>query len=179
VTQAASHAPARPARAARPEPLRLRLIGSGRQASRLPFLALTGLVVILGVLGLAALTVAVNQQAFAIARLEQAGREAAGRYSVLQADVDRLRAPARLGKVAEDRGLAPVGRTRVVRWPSAPERRGAAASGGDAAASRAAPAAAAPPAAAGPPPPARPGADPGRIWTPDDPFPLKQYLAQP
>ncbi|HKE98553.1 MAG TPA: hypothetical protein VKG45_06465 [Actinomycetes bacterium] len=175
MTQAASHAPPRPARAPRAEPQhRLRVIRAPRAGSRLPFLALAGLVVVVGVLGLAALTVAVNQQAFAIARLEQQTRDSAGRYTVLQADVDRLRSPARLSQVARERGLGAATPARFQRWPSARDATTPAAAR-DGTASQAAPTAAPSPAAAGAPT----AADAGRVWTPDDPFPLKQYLAQP
>jgi hypothetical protein len=133
---------------------------------RLPFLLLTGLVVVAGVLALAALTAAVNQQAFAVAKLEQANRSAAGRYSLLQAEVDSLRSPSRVAAVARSRGLEPVHKARIVRWP-----------GTSGAPNASTPAAASSLAAGG-----VETTDPtksGRVWTLDDPFPLKHYLAEP
>jgi cell division protein FtsL len=174
--QAATRAAQRPVRPPQPRP-RLRLARPRRPASRLAFAVLTALVVVAGVLALAALTVAVNQQAFTVARLEQATRQSATRYSVLQAEVDALRSPARVSRVAHERGLHPISRARIVRWPSSAPR-----SGGNASL---APSAATSPAAAGATSPAAIGdtGDPvksaGQLWTQDDPFPLKHYLAQP
>jgi cell division protein FtsL len=173
-SQAATRAGQRAVRAPQQPPLRLRL-ARPRPASRLAFAVLTALVVVAGVLALAALTVAVNQQAFTVAGLEQATRQSATRYSVLQAEVDALRSPARVSRVAHERGLRPISRARIVRWPSAPR------SGGNASL---APAAATSPAAAGASKSAAgdnvdPVKSAGQVWTEDDPFPLKHYLAQP
>jgi cell division protein FtsL len=149
---------------------RLRLARRRTPTSRLAFALLTALVVVAGVLALAALTVTVNQQAFAVARLEQANRQAATRYSALQAEVDALKSPARVSRVAHDRGLRPAARARIVKWPSA------ARGGGDASL---APTAATSPAAVGAATADDPVKAAGQVWTEDDPFPLKHYLAQP
>jgi hypothetical protein len=163
ISQAATTGARRPNRQPAPQQ-RLRLLAR-RRGRRLPFLLLTGLVVVAGVLALAALTTAVNQQAFAVARLEQANRSAAARYSLLQAEVDGLRSPARVAGVARSRGLQPVHRARIVRWPGPTGDRSPT------------PAAASSLAAGG----VRtdPAKTDGWVWTLDDPFPLKHYLAQP
>jgi hypothetical protein len=130
-----------------------------QRVPRLPFVLLTGLVVVAGVLALAVLTATVNQQAFAVAKLDRANREASTRYSVLQAEVDTLKSPSK---------------AHIVRWPSA-----AGAHGGTTSLT---PAAATSPAAAGVPttdPTRDPARAAGQVWTSDDPFPLKHYLAQP
>jgi cell division protein FtsL len=136
-----------------------------------PFVLLTGAVIVAGVIALAALTTAVNQQAFSIAKLDRDNKAAATQYSVLQSEVDALQAPARVSQVAHERGLKPISKARIVNWPS---------SGGRQASPT--PGAATSPAAAGvsTTDPARDAARAaGRVWTPDDPFPLKHYLAQP
>jgi cell division protein FtsL len=166
----------RPARAPQPEQqFRLRLARRVQPTSRLAFALLTGLVVVAGVIALAALTVAVNQQAFTVVKLEKATKQSATRYSVLQAEVDALKSPARVSRVAAERGLRPISRARIVRWPSAAQTGGNASLASTAATS---------PAAVG----ATAGevgdnGDPvkaaGQVWTEDDPFPLKHYLAQP
>ena len=154
-----------PRRGIRPQPDRQPLVlAKAAQASRVPFVLLTAGVVVAGVLALAALTVTVNQQAFAVARLEQSTRAGAARYSELQAEVGVLRSPARISRVAHQRGLRPVLRARIVRWPSSPE--------GEVPTT---PAAATSPAAVG----VRTDPLEGQAWTPADPLPLKHYLAQP
>jgi cell division protein FtsL len=163
----ASSAASRAAQQRRPG---LRLARRAQPTSRLAFALLTALVVVAGVLALAALTVTVNQQAFTVARLEQANRQAATRYSVLQAEVDALSSPARVSRVAHARGLRPVSRARIVAWPSATRRGGGASL---------APTAATSPAAVGATAAHDPVKAAGQLWTEDDPFPLKHYLAQP
>ena len=152
----------RPTHEPRPEPRRrLRAVTPARRVPRLPFIVLAALVVVAGVLGLVSLNVNVNQQAFAIARLERANREAENRYASLQADLDRLKAPDRIAREAAKRHLVPAGRPRVERWP------------GSQAGDTTSPGAATSPAAPG-------AGSSGRAdaW-PQDPFPLKQYLAEP
>lgn len=157
-----------PARTPRPEPpRRLKVIPARPPRRRLPFLLLVGATIVAGVLGLSALSVAVNQQAFRISELTAASRDVERRYSVLQAEVDELRSPQRIAAIAQHRGLQPVTRARIQSWPGQP------------AAQRTEPEAASSPAASHPE-----GGDAtkelaGRVWTPDDPFPLKHYLAQP
>jgi hypothetical protein len=157
-----------PANAPRPraaQRARLFAVAQARRAPRLPFLLLTLAVIVAGVLGLVALNVSVNQQAFAIAKLESANRDAEARYEGLQADVDRLKAPARVAKAVADGGLVPAGRPRVATWPGS---RGRGTTSPGAASSPAAPGARL----------ADGAADPG--WSlGDDPFPLKRYLAEP
>jgi cell division protein FtsB len=154
----------RPRPRATPGPLLFAVVAH-RRIPRLPFLLLTLAVIAAGVLGLVSLNVGVNQQAFAIARLERDNRAAAARYTSLQADVDRLKAPDRIARAAKARGMVPAGRPRVASWPGS--RAGATASPG-AATSPAAPGAR----LAG-------GDDPAGWSLGDDPFPLKRYLAEP
>ena len=147
----------------RPDPRRrLRAVTRPRRVSRLPFILFAGLVIVAGAIGLLSLNVNVNQQAFTIAKLERANRDAENRYSTLQADVDRLKAPDRIAREAAKHGLVPAGRPRVSSWP-----------GSKPGATTSAPGAATSPAAPG----AGSGNDPG-AWSPD-PNPLKQYLAEP
>jgi cell division protein FtsL len=115
-------------------------------------------VVVAGVLGLVALSIAVNQQAFALAELERSTHDLTVRHSTLRADVDRLRAPDRIERIARERGLEPVQKAHIAAWPGSARD---ATSGG--AGQAGAPAA---------------SAD-GRLWTVDDPHPIKHYLAQP
>ncbi len=153
----------RPASEPRPQPRRrLRAVAPARRVPRLPFIVLAALAVVAGVLGLVSLNVSVNQQAFAIARLERANRQAETRYASLQADTARLRAPDRIAHEAARRHLVPAGRPRVAAWP------------GSRAAGTTSPGAASSPAAPGAGSPDDAGA-----WPPQDPFPLKQYLAEP
>lgn len=166
----ASPATTRPAKTPRAEPpRRLRVIPARPPARKLPFLLLVGVAIVAGVLGLSALSVAVNQQAFKISELTSANREIEERYSVLQADVDALRSPARISAIAHHRGLRPVTRARIEPWPNQPAATGER-QGQEAASSPAA---------------SDPGAGDatkelaGRVWTMEDPFPLKHYLAQP
>jgi hypothetical protein len=152
----------RPTYEPRSEPRRrLRAVTPARRAPRLPFIVLAALVVVAGVLGLVSLNVSVNQQAFTIARLQRSGHEAENRYAGLQADIDRLKSPDRIAHEAARRHLVPAGRPRVARWPGA--RAGDETSPGAATS------------------PAAPGAGSSgdaQAW-PQDPFPLKQYLAEP
>jgi hypothetical protein len=179
----------RPSHDPRPDPRRLRAVGQVRRARRLPFIVLSALIVVAGVLGLLSLNVNVNQQAFAIAKLERANRDAQNRYASLQADIDRLRAPDRIAREAASQHLVPAGRPRVSTWPGS--QPGKTTSPGAATSSPAAPGEATSPGAATSP--AAPGAgstgDPA--WSPQgsvspdddawsqDPFPLKRYLAEP
>jgi hypothetical protein len=121
-------------------------------------------VVVAGVLGLVALSIAVNQQAFALAKLERSTQDLTVRHSTLRGDVDRLRAPDRVERIARKRGLEPVQRARIAAWPGSAAGTKAAGTrtAGDATAEAATPASA--------------GA---RLWTVDDPHPIKHYLAQP
>ncbi len=152
----------RPIHDPRPDPRRrLRAVGQARRARRLPFIVLAALMVVAGVLALLSLNVNVNQQAFAIAELERANRDAENRYSSLQADIDRLKAPDRIAREAARQHLVPAGRPRVSTWPGS--QPGEATSPG-AATSPAAPGAGSP--------------DDAAAWS-QDPFPLKQYLAEP
>ena len=84
---------------------------------RLPFLLLTMAAIVAGVFGLVALNVSVNQQSFRISELQRQNRLAEARWTALQADVDRLKAPARIAKAARSARLVPAGRPRVVAWP--------------------------------------------------------------
>jgi cell division protein FtsL len=158
-----------PARAPRPgnqQAGRLRAVGRPSGAPRLPFLLLTVAVIVVGVLGLVSLNVSVNQQSFQLSRLERDSRAAESRWTSLQAEVDRLKAPSRIAREAAAAGLVPEGRARLVAWPGSRARdRGTASPG--AASSPAAPGAR-----------AAPGADPAGT-TLEDPFPLKRYLAEP
>ena len=148
----------RPAPRPRPAPRQLRAVAPARRRRRLPFVLLTAGLMVAGVLGLVTLNVTVNQQAFTIARLSGENREAERRYTVLQADVDRLKAPERIARVAASRGMVTAGRPRVAAWPAG---RPAAGSRGSATS------------------PAAPGTRPGDAAWANDPFPLKPYLAQP
>jgi hypothetical protein len=164
----------RPSHDPRPDPRRrLRAVGQAQRVRRLPFIILAALIVVAGVLGLLSLNVNVNQQAFAIAKLERANRDAENRYASLQADIDRLKAPDRIASEAARQHLMRAGRPRVSTWPGS--KRGEATSPGAATS------------------PAAPGAgstgdptwgsqdSPGSgddAWS-QDPFPLKQYLAEP
>ena len=155
---------ARATRPLREQRASLRAVIPVRRVPRLPFLLLTIAVMVVGVLGLVALNVSVNQQSFQISRLQRENREAETRWTALQADVDRLKAPARIAKAARNAKLAPAGRPRVVAWPGSRGR------------DVASPGAATSPAA--------PGAglargDDQSGWTAGDPFPLKRYLAEP
>ena len=143
---------------------RLRAVAPISRVPRLPFLLLTIAVIVAGVFGLVALNVSVNQQSFRISELQRQNRLAEARWTALQADVDRLKAPARIAKAGKAAQLAPAGRPRVVAWPGSRGR------------DVATPGAATSPAA--------PGAglargDDQSGWTAGDPFPLKRYLAEP
>jgi cell division protein FtsL len=136
---------------------RLRAVAPISRVPRLPFLLLTVAAIVAGVFGLVALNVSVNQQSFRISELQQQNRLAEARWTALQADVDRLRAPARIAKAARSARLVPAGRPRVVAWPGSRGKQDVA-----------------PPGAATSP--AAPGAG---LAQGDDPFPLKRYLAEP
>jgi hypothetical protein len=152
-----------PRQAPRPQLPRLRAVAPVSRVPRLPFLLLTLGMIVAGVFGLVALNVSVNQQSFQISELQQDNRLAEARWTALQADVDRLKAPARIAKAGKAAQLAPAGRPRVVAWPGSRGR------------DVATPGAATSPAA--------PGAGLARGdesgWTAGDPFPLKRYLAEP
>ncbi|HWD47113.1 MAG TPA: hypothetical protein VHM23_25940, partial [Actinomycetota bacterium] len=113
------------ARAPRPAPRpqlqlpRLRAVAPISRVPRLPFLLLTIAAIVAGVFGLVALNVSVNQQSFRISELQRENRLAEARWTALQADVDRLKAPARIARAAKEARLAPAGRPRVVKWPGA------------------------------------------------------------
>jgi cell division protein FtsL len=158
------------ARAARQAPRpqlqlpRLRAVAPIRRVPRLPFLLLTAAAIVAGVFGLVALNVSVNQQSFRITELQEQNRQAEARWTALQAEVDRLKAPARIAKAGKAARLAPAGRPRVVAGLV----------------SGAHPLTTPGP----PPPPPPPGAgltrgDDQSGWTAGDPFPLKRYLAEP
>jgi cell division protein FtsL len=157
-----SSLPARASRPVREQHASLRAVIPVRRVPRLPFLLLT-----LGVLGLVALNVSVNQQSFEISKLQRENQAAETRWTALQAEVDRLKAPSRIAKAASAAHLVPAGRARVVAWPGSRVRGRGSASPGAATS------------------PAAPGA--GRVaggddqsgWTLGDPFPLKRYLAEP
>ena len=136
---------------------RLRAVAPISRVPRLPFLLLTLAAIVAGVFGLVALNVSVNQQSFRISELQKQNRLAEARWTALQADVDRLRAPARIAKAARSARLVPAGRPRVDAWP-----------GGRGGRNVATPGAATSPAA--------PGAG---LAQGDDPYPLKRYLAEP
>jgi cell division protein FtsL len=158
---------ARATRYAREQRAGLRAVIPVRRVPRLPFLLLTLAVMVVGVLGLVALNVSVNQQSFEISRLQRENRAAEARWTAMQAEVDRLKAPSRIAKAASAAHLVPAGRARVVAWPGSRVRGRSSASPGAATS------------------PAAPGA--GRVaggddqsgWTLGDPFPLKRYLAEP
>jgi cell division protein FtsL len=159
--------PARATRPVREQRASLRAVIPVSRVPRLPFLLLTLAVMVVGVLGLVALNVSVNQQSFAISRLQRENRAAETRWTAMQAEVDRLKAPSRIAKAASAAHLIPAGRARVVAWPGSRVRGRGSASPGAATS------------------PAAPGA--GRVaggddqsgWTLGDPFPLKRYLAEP
>jgi hypothetical protein len=152
-------APTRPApRPPAPPLFRLRAVAPVGRRRRLPFVLLTLGLMVAGVLGLVTLNVTVSQQAFEIAHLSQANREAERRYGALQAEVDRLKAPGRITRVATGRGMVPAGRPRVAAWPGG---RPATGSRGQATS------------------PAAPGTRQGDSAWAQDPDPLKPYLAQP
>ena len=165
VSTATGHARA-PRQAPRPhlQLPRLRAVAPISRVPRLPFLLLTIAAIVAGVFGLVALNVSVNQQSFRISELQRQNRLAEARWTALQADVDRLKAPARIAKAARNaqagpRRPAPGGRlARLARqqmWPPRGRRL--------------------------PPPPPGP-ASPEATTSPAgrrDPFPLKRYLAEP
>jgi cell division protein FtsL len=159
--------PARATRPLREQRASLRAVIPVRRVPRLPFLLLTLGVMVVGVLALVALNVSVNQQSFEISRLQRENRDAEARWTAMQAEVDRLKAPSRIAKAASAAHLVPAGRARVVAWPGSKVRGRGTASPGAATS------------------PAAPGA--GRVargddqsgWTLGDPFPLKRYLAEP
>ena len=160
-----------PARAPRQAPRpqfqlpRLRAVAPISRVPRLPFLLLTIAVIVAGVFGLVALNVSVNQQSFRISELQRQNRLAEARWTALQADVDRLKAPARIAKAGATARLTPAGRPKVVAWPGSRGR------------NVAAPGAASSPAAPGAG--LARGDDDQSGWTAGDPFPLKRYLAEP
>jgi len=123
---------------------------------------LAALVVVAGVLGLVSLNVSVNQQAFTIAKLQRSSREAENRYAGLQAEIDRLKSPDRIAREAARRHLVPAGRPRVARWPGSVSPSGETSPG----------------AATSPAAPGAGSSGDAQAW-PEDPFPLKQYLAEP
>jgi cell division protein FtsL len=110
---------------------RLRAVAPISRVPRLPFLLLTLAAIVAGVFGLVALNVSVNQQSFRISELQEQNRQAEARWTALQADVDRLKAPARIAKAAKAAGLAPAGRPRVVAWPGSRGRNVAGWTAGD------------------------------------------------
>jgi cell division protein FtsL len=158
---------ARATRPLREQRASLRAVLPVSRVPRLPFLLLTLAVMVVGVLCLVALNVSVNQQSFEISRLQRQNRAAEARWTAMQAEVDRLKAPSRIAKAASAAHLVPAGRARVVAWPGSRVRGRGTASPGAATS------------------PAAPGA--GRVaggddqsgWTLGDPFPLKRYLAEP
>ena len=164
MSTATGHARSTPRQAPRPQLPKLRAVAPISRVPRLPFLLLTLGVMVAGVFGLVALNVSVNQQSFRISELQKDNRLAEARWTALQADVDRLKAPARIVKAGKAAGLVPAGRPRVAAWPGSRGRD------------------VAPPGAATSP--AAPGAglargDDQSGWTAGDPFPLKRYLAEP
>jgi cell division protein FtsL len=165
MSSATGHARSVPRQASRPPLPRLRAVAPIARVPRLPFLLLTLALIVAGVFGLVALNVSVNQQSFQISELQRQNRAAETRWTTLQAEVDRLKAPARIARAAADARLVPAGRSRVVAWPGSTARGRAVASPG---------------AASSPPAPGAGlanGDDAG--WTAGDPFPLKRYLAEP
>jgi cell division protein FtsL len=158
---------ARATRPLREQRASLRAVLPVSRVPRLPFLLLTLAVMVVGVLCLVALNVSVNQQSFEISRLQRQNRAAEARWTAMQAEVDRLKAPSRIAKAASAAHLVPASRARVVAWPGSRVRGRGTASPGAATS------------------PAAPGA--GRVaggddqsgWTLGDPFPLKRYLAEP
>jgi cell division protein FtsL len=163
---AAGHARGAPRPAPRPQRPRLRAVAPVIRVRRLPFLLLTLAVIVTGVLGLVSLNVTVNQQSFQISRLQRETRAAEARWTDLQAEVDWLKAPARIAGAAKAARLVPAGRSRVVAWPGSRLRGRNLASPGAATS------------------PFSPCADLARGddesgSTLGDPFPLKRYLAEP
>jgi cell division protein FtsL len=163
---ATGQAPGVPRTAPRPQHPGLRAVAPAVRVRRLPFLLLTLAVIVAGVLGLVSLNVTVNQQSFQISRLQRDTRAAEARWTDLQAEVDRLKAPARIAAAAKAGHLVPAGRARVAAWPGSRWRGREVASPGAATS------------------PAAPGAglargDDESGWTAGDPFPLKRYLAEP
>jgi hypothetical protein len=169
VTQASSRAYAQAPQPAYDSPARswLRVVAPSRRARRAPFMVLLAIVVGVGVLGLVALSIAVNQQAFALAELERSTHDLTIRHSTLRADVDRLRAPGRIERIARRRGLEPVQRARIAAWPGTAGPESAGKTAGKTAGTAGGQVATPPPSAG------------GRLWTVDDPHPIKHYLAQP
>jgi cell division protein FtsL len=165
MSTATGHARATPRPAPR-QRAKLRAVAPVIRVPRLPFLLLTLAVIVVGVLGLVALNVSVNQQSFQISRLQSDTRAAEARWTDLQAGVDRLKAPARIAKAAQYAHLVPAGRTRVVTWPGSRSR------GPDVAPPGAATSPAAPGAGLA-------GGDDESGGALGDPFPLKRYLAEP
>src|SRR4029450_5450258 len=108
---------------------RLRAVAPISRVPRLPFLLLTIGAIVAGGFGLGALNVSVNDQSFQTTELHRQTRQAEARWTALQVDVDRLKAPARIAKAAKSAKLAPAGRPRVVAWPG-PRGPGAARRGG-------------------------------------------------
>jgi cell division protein FtsL len=162
VTQATSRAVAQPARSQpHPQPRSwLRVVSPSRRIRKAPFIVLLATVVIAGMLALVLLSVAVNQQAFTLAKLERSTGDLTVRHSTLRAEVDRLSSPERIERIAAGRGLEPVRSARIVAWPGQ--------AGGQPAKAGTGGAGTRPQVSAG-----------GRLWTADDPHPLKHYLAQP
>jgi cell division protein FtsL len=167
MSTAAGHASQRQPEPRPAAPL-LRAVAPARRQHRLPFLLLTAALVVAGVLALVVLNVTVSQQAFAIAHLRQANHDAETRYNQLQAQVDTLRAPARIAQLARAHGMVPAGRPRVATLPGSaagsapPEAATSPAASGEAAGAATSPAA----------------PDSDQAWS-GDPFPLKRYLAEP
>jgi hypothetical protein len=164
MSTATGHARSAPRQGPRPQLPRLRAVAPISRVPRLPFLLLTLGLIVAGVFGLVALNVSVNQQSFRISELQNDNRLAEARWTALQADVDRLKAPARIARAGKAARLVPAGRPRVAAWPGA--------RGNDVATPGAATS------------PAAPGAglargDEQSGWTAGDPFPLKRYLAEP
>jgi cell division protein FtsL len=164
MSTATGHARSVPRQVLRPQLPRLRAVAPIARVPRLPFLLLTLALIVAGVFGLVALNVSVNQQSFQISELQRQNRVAETRWTTLQAEVDRLKAPARIARAADGK-LVPAGRSRVVAWPGSTARGRAVASPGAASS------------------PAAPGAGLAHGdeagWTAGDPFPLKRYLAEP
>ncbi len=142
---------------------RLRVVTQVHRVPRLPFVIMTSMAVVTGVLGLLSLNVSVNQQAFTIASLEQRNRAAENRFTTLQAQVDQLKSPSRIAAAAAADHLVPAGRPHAVAWP------------GGHPGTQTSPRAASSPAALG----AGSTSTDGTAWSEQDPFPLKRYLAEP
>lgn len=99
----------------------LRAIPPVRVMSQAPFVVLTSLVIVGGVLGLLALNVAVNQQAFQIAELERANHAAEERYGQQLSEVNRLRSLSRIEREARKLGMVPADRVHAGTWPGTSE----------------------------------------------------------